>query len=345
MTQIKKMFSGKYLLAIPLIAFYAKYNPAFSQNNTCLHGQINKSDGTPLKAGRVYLQWPELKTAVDSTSADSTGSFKFEKFPYGNYSIGVNVAEVDNTIADVISINALNPAKRNQHFKIDDGSLVCTESNYTNIKDALENKENVFTLNLNSLQYNVAEKSLVIGADYKKLSSKIGEFTNLESLSLDINLLTGLSPELGKLSKLTSLSASLNKLTALPNEMENLKNMKILNLGKNNFQQFPELITKYSALEVLNFENNPIAAISPTIGALKNLKELNISNCDALLELPAQIGELSKLETLDLSKCGNLKSLPEGFNKLTNLKMLDVTGTKISTRDFQKAVPGCEVRK
>lgn len=315
-----------------------------AQTSTLLQGQILQGNGSPY-IGKVYLQWPEISTAVDSVAADDKGNFRFERFSYGNYSIGINAPGVDNTVADIISINILNPVKQNQHLKIEEGVLVCTESNYTNIKDALENKENVFVLNLNSLQFDVADKSLSIGTDgSKKLSAKIGELINLESLTLDINGINALPAEMGNLKKLSLLSAQLNKLSTLPAGMEVLKNLKVLNLGKNSFQLFPEMITGFTALEVLNFEGNPITALPASLGSLKNLKELNLANCTELTELPSGIGQLTALETLDLSKCEKLRSLPEEFLKLKNLKVLDISGTKINVKEFMKAVPGCEIR-
>ena len=333
------------LLPLMIMALCAGHS-AVAQVNTVLEGEIRKSDGSLLKGCRVYLQWPEIKTSVDSTRTDSNGVFKFEKFTFGNYSVGVNVEGVDNAVADVISINALNPAKRNQHFKIDDGSLVCTESNYPNIKDALENRENVFVLDLDNLQFDVADKSLLIGTDAsKKLSPKIGEFINLESLSLNINTIHSLPAETGNLKKLASLSANLNKLMILPPEMESLKNLKTLDLGKNSFSTFPEIICKYAALEVLNVEGNPLTALPSTINGLKSLKDLNLSGCIELTALPAQVGELNTLESLDISGCLKLKTLPDEIVGLKNLKVLDITGTKISTKKLQEAVPGCEIRK
>ena len=99
-----------------------------------------------------------------------------------------------------------------------------------------------------------------------------------------------------------------------------------------------------SFLESLNMESNPIAAVPATINNLKNLKELNLSGCFDLLALPIQIGELTNLETLNLSNCIKLKALPKELNNLKNLKVLDITGTKLSAKSFQKAVPGCEVK-
>lgn len=285
------------------------------------------------------------KNPIAVTSTNSSGGFQFKNLPMSDYSVWVDFSGVDNTTADVINLNVLNPVKNNFHFQVDDGSLNCVENNYSSIKDALQNKESVYTLNLNSLQHDVAENSLIIAPDGSKmLSLQIGEFTNLESLSLDINLINFLPADIGKLGKLTALSANLNKLSALPAEMSNLKNIKTLNLGKNNFNKFPDLVLGYSNLEILNFENNPIPALPAGINSLKNLKELNLSNCYDLLALPIQIGELTNLQELNLSNCTKLKVLPKELNNLKNLKVLDIQGTKLSVSSFKKAVPGCEVR-
>lgn len=316
-----------------------------AQISGSIQGQLLKNDSTGLVKAKAFLVQAEKKIITDSTVTDTNGVFLFENIALGNYSIWLKDTSVDNTVADIISISEINPAKRNQHFKIEDGSLVCVENNYTNLKDALENKENVFVLNLNNLQFDVAEKSLLIATDgTKKLNSAIGEFTNLESLLIDINLISFLPSEIGNLNKLTLLSANLNKLRALPDEMISLKNLKTLNLGKNDFQKFPELITNYFGLEILNFESNPIINLPPTINAMKSLKELNLANCFNLSSLPAEIGELSNLEMLDISNCGSLKELPYEIIQLKNLKVLDISGTRLSVKIFQKAVPTCEVK-
>lgn len=305
---------------------------------------FGKNIGNPSKL-TVFLADKD-KNPIAVTSTNASGIFQFKNLAMGDYFVWVDFSGVDNTTADVINLNVLNPAKNNFHFQIDDGSLNCAENNYTNIKDALQNKENVYLLSLNSLQHNVEEKSLVIAPDGSKmLSLEIGDFPNLESLAMDINMVNFLPASIGNLSKLTTFSANLNKLSSLPDEMANLKNLKSLNLGKNNFNKFPDLITGYSNLEVLNFESNPILALPATINALKNLKELNLANCYDLLALPVQIGELTSLQELNLSNCIKLKSLPKELNNLKNLKVLDLQGTKLSaSSSFKKAVPGCEVR-
>lgn len=334
--------------ADPLIAEFSTIKKAASnQGAGALGGSVwhtGKTEKNVLKNVTVFLADKD-KNTIAATVTDALGNFKFNNLTMGDYFVMIDVLGVDNYATDVINLNVYNPQKNNLHFRIEDGVLLCEENNYSSIKDALKNKENVYVLNLNSLQHDVAEKSLVISSDGNKMvMSQIGEFVNLESLSMNINMINLLPAEIGKLIKLTTLSLNLNKLTSLPPEMATLKNLKVLNLGKNNFNKFPDIITGYSNLEVLNFENNPISLLPASIGALKNLKELNLAGCYDLLEIPPQIGELIQLETLNLSNCVKLKMLPKELNNLKNLKVLDITGTKLNAKAFQKAVPGCEVR-
>ncbi len=321
-----------------------KKNPSNS-GSASLGGTILLGKNSAVAAKTPIFLADKNKNPIAVTSTNVQGKFEFKNLAMGNYSVWVDIAGVDNSVADLINLNVLNPAKTNFHFHVDDGILNCKENNYTSIKDALANKENVYALNLNSIQHDVEEKSLVISPDGSKMVMlQVGDFSNLESLSLDINMLNFLPPDIGKLNKLTTLSFNLNKLSILPNEISNLKNLKSLNLGKNNFNKFPGMIVSLSNLEELNFENNPVQALPATINLLKNLKVLKLSNCYDLLALPVQIGELTNLEELDLSNCVKLKSLPKEINNLKNLKVLDIQGTKLSASSFKKAVPGCEVR-
>lgn len=333
-------------------------NPVTADFSTTKKAMSNEGPG--VLGGSVWLAGKTMKAAVPHTAiflgdrdrnpvavtvTDGAGNFSFKNLAIGTYYVMVDFAGIDNATADEISLSVQNPQKTGLHFRLEDGTVVCEENNYASIKEAIANRENVYMLNLNSLQHDVAEKSLVISPDGSRmLMLQVGDLANLEWLSLDINMINFLPAEMGKLGKLNYLSANLNKLTSLPAEMANLKNLQALHLGKNNFTQFPEIITGYSKLEVLNFENNAITALPASISALKNLKVLNLANCYDLLALPPQIGELANLTELNLSNCIKLKALPKELNNLKNLKMLDITGTKLNAKTFQKAVPGCEVR-
>lgn len=328
------------------VEFFTSRKATNTGGSCSLGGSIVLGKNSRLAASKTMIFLADQdKNPVAATNSDANGSFLFKNLANGTYYIWADLPGLDNSNPDPVELNNLNPNKETLHLVVDDGVLIWNENSYTSIKEALASKDYVYSLNLNSLQHDVAEKSLVIAPDgTKMLSLQIGEFKNLEHLSIDINMISFLPADLGKLTKLTSFSASLNKVSTLPDEMSNLKNLKSLNLGKNNFNKFPDLITGYPSLEVLNFENNPIPGLPTSIGALKNLKSLNLASCFDLLALPTQIGELTNLEELNLSNCVKLKALPKELNNLKNLKVLDITGTKLNPNSFKKAVPNCEIR-
>ena len=301
--------------------------------------------GSSLKEKIPVFLFDKNNNPLDFTTTNSLGYFQFVNLPNGDYLIKADVPGNDNSSSDEINLNSLNPKKDSLNFKIEENGVMWIDNAFTSIEAALAYKHKVYSLQLNSLQHDVAAKSLVIGADGSRmLLPQVGEFKNLESLSIDINQILFLPADIGKLGKLMSLSAALNKLTSLPNEIAGLKNLRSLNIGKNDFKTFPDAITSITSLESINMESNPMPAIPATINNLKNLKELNLSGCFDLLALPVQIGELSNLESLDLSNCIKLKALPKELNNLKNLKVLDISGTKLSAKSFQKAVPGCVVK-
>ncbi|KAK4748682.1 hypothetical protein SAY87_015268 [Trapa incisa] len=63
-----------------------------------------------------------------------------------------------------------------------------------------------------------------------------------------------------------------------------------------------------------------------SIGKLKHLRSLDLSDSDKLTSLPKSIGKLLNLETLILDVCQKLESLPREVTKLANLRHLDMRG-------------------
>jgi hypothetical protein len=75
-----------------------------------------------------------------------------------------------------------------------------------------------------------------------------------------------------------------------------------------------------------------LKALSPDIGRLRRLREVNISWCRNLKSLPKEIGELSELEALNIGWCDNLTSIPQEIRKLTGLQKLLLNGcNKLTT--------------
>ncbi|KAL9460921.1 hypothetical protein AB3S75_004002 [Citrus x aurantiifolia] len=72
-----------------------------------------------------------------------------------------------------------------------------------------------------------------------------------------------------------------------------------------------------------------IARLPRNIKKLKHLRYLNLSNNDAIYELPEALCDLCNLQSLDVGNCGNLHALPQGIAKLINLRHLINEGTPL----------------
>lgn len=69
------------------------------------------------------------------------------------------------------------------------------------------------------------------------MPAEIRHLQDLEVLNASYNSMTGLPAELGQLKKLRVLDVSHNKLTGLPNELGNLSNLQVLDLSGNDVSQ------------------------------------------------------------------------------------------------------------
>ncbi len=69
------------------------------------------------------------------------------------------------------------------------------------------------------------------------LKAEVAQLTELETLDMSNNSLTGIPAEVGQLSKLKVLNLSNNMFTGLPAELGNLQNLQTLNLTGNNYTE------------------------------------------------------------------------------------------------------------
>jgi internalin A len=160
---------------------------------------------------------------------------------------------------------------------------------------------------------------------YLAAEKKIQQALHSGATELDLSnmKLTELPDSLGQLTQLQTLSVNLNLLTSLPESLGNLSNLKSLNIGSNKFTSLPVKIEKLTQLSVLKFYGNRLSEIPSWISHLK-LKELIIGDSNGGIpfdELPSTIRELTVLETLWLGKC-ELRTLPEWIGELPALKSL-----------------------
>ncbi|KAD3336365.1 hypothetical protein E3N88_31884 [Mikania micrantha] len=88
-----------------------------------------------------------------------------------------------------------------------------------------------------------------------------------------------------------------------------------------------EILPQLQSLRVLCLANYNITQVPESIGRLKHMRYLNLSNNTRITCLPEQVGDLPNLQSLLLSGCHNLSSLPASIVKLTNLRHLDISDT------------------
>ncbi|GLT97984.1 hypothetical protein SLE2022_155210 [Rubroshorea leprosula] len=87
-----------------------------------------------------------------------------------------------------------------------------------------------------------------------------------------------------------------------------------------------DLFSKMRCLRVLSFRGYKLKKVPDSIGDLKLLCYVNLSETK-IRSLPDSVGFLVYLQTLILSYCEELTQLPEGIVNLVDLLHLDITGT------------------
>ncbi|CAJ1973082.1 unnamed protein product [Sphenostylis stenocarpa] len=163
-----------------------------------------------------------------------------------------------------------------------------------------------FGLSLPSLKVLDLRSCSIVNA----IPSTLGNLTNLTSLYLSDNKLTGNVPEsLGQLSALSVLDLSRNSLAGtIPTSFSLLGNLSSLDMSA-------------------NFLLGPIP---PGIGSLSRLQYLNLSN-NGLVSLPAQLGGLASLVDLDLSKNSFASGgLPPDLAGLRNLQRMILANSMLT---------------
>jgi Leucine-rich repeat (LRR) protein len=112
----------------------------------------------------------------------------------------------------------------------------------------------------------------------------------------------------------------------------------VLRLANKKLRVFPAELARYTDLRVLGLEHNPLDVLSPAIGQLRQLEELDLSFCH-LRALPDEIGRLTKLRKLNLHlNC--VSDLPASFGELASLEDLDLgMNTSLQTLELVGARP------
>ena len=108
-----------------------------------------------------------------------------------------------------------------------------------------------------------------------------------------------------------------------------MKRLKFLDLSNSKDMVETPDFSKIPNLEKLNLEGcSSVIEVSDSLGKLKRLVELNISNCMSLELLPKKL-EMDSLTKLDISWCKKLSVLPEFGECMKKLAVLDARKTAI----------------
>ena len=140
------------------------------------------------------------------------------------------------------------------------------------------------------------------------LPVEIGGLSELRSLALDGNELTGVPYSIGDLTKLEELYLSNNNLRSVPPEICNCVNLVTLWLNNNELTSVPAELGNLLALEMLDVSENDLTTLPAEIGDLELLEQLDIYGNSEKMRLPASLREDGKLEE---SGCNIVREDPE----------------------------------
>jgi hypothetical protein len=163
------------------------------------------------------------------------------------------------------------------------------------------------TLLSNLIHFNMSSGSMVFGMRgglMKRLPSQIGRWTDLESIDLSANALTGALPsQIGQLTKLRYFLVDSNLLTGT----------------------LPFQIGQLTRLQTFDASHNALTGHLPVqIGQMTNLQTLSVPYNGLVGSVPTQIGQLTNLQGLDVSVNALNGTLPSQIGQLTNLEYLFV---------------------
>ncbi|CAF2882745.1 unnamed protein product [Rotaria sp. Silwood2] len=159
-----------------------------------------------------------------------------------------------------------------------------------------------------------------------KISEQLGTLNNLVMIVLSNCSLTHL-PNLSKLQQLTILDIPENRLS----EVDGMPGVLMMDLRDNFFKEIPTT-NKKERITYIIMGNNPLKSIE-SITSYTNLEGLYLRNT-TLKFIPPTIGKLKKLKYLELSD-NQLSQFPKNILNLPHLETLDIKNNLLSSEEIQ----------
>ncbi|XP_061360792.1 putative disease resistance protein RGA3 [Gastrolobium bilobum] len=95
--------------------------------------------------------------------------------------------------------------------------------------------------------------------------------------------------------------------------------------GANDEAFLKTLVSRCKYLRFLKLINSEYESLPRSIGKLKHLRYLCLTNNQMLKSLPKSLSKLQNLQALHLSKCPKLQTLPKGIGNLISLRILSIS--------------------
>jgi Leucine-rich repeat (LRR) protein len=172
------------------------------------------------------------------------------------------------------------------------------------------------------------------GNQLSGIPTEIGNLTNLLFLVLNNNQLSGsILAQMGNMASLITVSLANNQLTGtIPTELGNLMNLTILDLFNNQLiGTIPTELSNLTNLTTLALGGNQLTGTIPTqLGNLMNLQVLALNNNQLTGTIPIELGNLINLQYLYLNDTQLSGSIPTQLGNLTNLADLYLNDTQLS---------------
>mgnify|MGYP001330594028 CR=1 FL=1 len=168
---------------------------------------------------------------------------------------------------------------------------------YKNLKKALADSDNAFTLNIKTKGEKLPSELI----DLPKLEALYIKSTELSNLDFPFEKLTKLkvfyvgSPKLQTLTESILTHPTLETLSATDSNIQELElrpnlnlNLKTLLLNKNKMTSVPKYLEHLESLENLNLSDNQLTELPEVLRLLNNLKTLSL-NRNQLTTLPIEL--------------------------------------------------------